>query len=664
MNPPHRNDAGDGPPDLLSGMPSPPTRIGRYELFYNLGIGGMASVSLGRLVGEAGFRRWVAIKRIHEHLAVDRGFRDMFLDEARVTARLNHPNLVQVTDFGIDRGRPYLVMEYVEGVTFYDVLTECVVRDQRLPLPLAARIFGWVCDGLHHAHELRSESGDPLSLVHRDLSPHNFLISFDGVVKVADFGVAKAADHVNKTRTGTIKGKVSYLSPEQVHTSPLDRRSDIFSLGIVLYEATTFHRLYRADSDLEVMLQVVEAEPPPPSDYDPDYPERLEKIVLRALEKDPDKRYATAREMQKDLEGFILEAGEPAGTAELEALMDSLFRARKEQLRAALYDTINEGPRTDVVTEPLKEWSGSNVATDPLGRGPRLAEKLSSGVSSVHVEDGPGSDVMTNPLRAGPRLDSEPGSHVSPSPQATNRSSERPPAKAAPRVVEGVSVHDRETELLTTSYEARENETKATAQRASQSSLWLYLLAVSIASLAVVLAAIWFTSPRPQTQPLIYLDPSFGHREETGQKAHTPTVERSVPPPRPVASPPPPEESTTDAGRDAEADAEEDVRPRRDLRKRWRRRPKVRNVEKRPAPSPSPSPAEDAEPGRISIMAEPWCDVYLGARRLGRTPLAGIELPAGRHVLLLLPEGKRPGIRRPVVVQPGKQTPISVNLDE
>lgn len=281
--------------------PEEPRIIGRYALYGEIAAGGMATVHFGRLVGPVGFSRTVAIKRLHPQFAKDPEFVSMFLDEARLAARVQHPNVVATLDVVPLGGEVFLVMEYVQGEALSRLIRAARRRDQRLPARIAIAIMAGVLHGLHAAHEAKSEHGEPLNIVHRDISPQNVLVGVDGVARVLDFGVAKAAMRAQSTRDGQMKGKISYMAPEQLQ-GQVDRRADIFSAGTVLWEALTGARLFKGESAGQVLNMLAEAPIRPPSSIVPSLPPRLDAIVLRALERDPDRRFQTARELAIALE--------------------------------------------------------------------------------------------------------------------------------------------------------------------------------------------------------------------------------------------------------------------------------------------------------------------------------------------------------------------------
>jgi len=307
---------------------APGTRLGRYELIRRLAIGGMAELYLARSTGIAGFEKLVALKRILPQYAEADDFVAMFLDEARLAATIHHSNVAQVYDIGSDADGLYFTMEYVHGVDLRAIVSTVVKRGELVPLEHALAIAIGAAAGLHAAHELTAPDGAPLSLVHRDVSPSNVLVSYGGCVKIIDFGVVKAARRQTETRAGTLKGKIAYMSPEQCMGADLDRRSDVFSLGILLWEMTTGVRLFAAESEYALLRQIVDHDAPRPSTVRADYPADLEAIVMRALSRSRDDRYATAQELQLALEELARRRCLSVSSVQLGSFVRGLFPDR------------------------------------------------------------------------------------------------------------------------------------------------------------------------------------------------------------------------------------------------------------------------------------------------------------------------------------------------
>jgi serine/threonine protein kinase len=302
--------------------------LGKYQLVSKLATGGMAEVYLARAEGPMGFAKSLVVKCILPHLAADPRFVEMFISEARLAAQLDHPQIVQIFDFGEVDGTWYLAMEYIDGLNLRVLARRA--KDAGLPLPPACcvRIVASACEGLAFAHDRRdTATGEPLGLIHRDISPDNILLSLQGAVKVADFGIAKAADQGHKTQAGVIKGKIAYMPPEQIRRMTLDRRVDVYALGVVLYELLTGHRPFDATHRAGLMQAILHEPFVPAEARRPDLPALLGPILERALAKDREQRYPDCRALQTDLERFILSAGETVGAWNLAQLVDRVMAA-------------------------------------------------------------------------------------------------------------------------------------------------------------------------------------------------------------------------------------------------------------------------------------------------------------------------------------------------
>ncbi|HEY1816962.1 MAG TPA: protein kinase, partial [Kofleriaceae bacterium] len=306
------------------------TQLGRYEILQHLATGPVADVLLARSKGLEGFTRHVVVKQIRPELATDERFVKAFLNEARIGASLHHQNIVQVYDIDEDRGAYYFTMEYVHGEDVRKLLLKVREDNALVPLDQVVTIGAAAAAGLHHAHEQTDSDRSPLGLVHRDVSPGNILIGFDGSVKLVDFGLAKPALSSIKTRTGSIAGKAPYMSPELCQGKPIDRRSDIFALGIVLYELATARRLFKGDNDYLTMASIVEGQVAPPSTIRPDIPRALDEIILRALAKKPEARFQTAVDLRAALEAFAIDAELRTTSKALADYMSRLFGPRTE----------------------------------------------------------------------------------------------------------------------------------------------------------------------------------------------------------------------------------------------------------------------------------------------------------------------------------------------
>ena len=372
-------------------------RIGRYEVVGRLARGGMAEILLGRLTGPSGFERSVVIKRILPAYAEERQFVEMFLDEARIAARIHHPNVVQHQELGREGEQLYLVLEYLDGESLASVQRRARSRADALAYVEAGYIIASAAAGLHAAHEMTDHHGKALGIVHRDVSPQNLFVTYRGGVKVMDFGIAKASDRITRTEAGSLKGKIRYMSPEQARGEQLDRRSDLFSLGVVLYELTTGRALFRRGTPL-ASLRAVQDEPiPPPSQVAADYPAVLERVCLRALARKRDDRYPDVLEFRAALLEAMAEIGAPARPEEqLSAHMERLFGDRiaekKEMLRRVSHGAEGLTPPeaevdTDVelpsVVEPYDEDLGVTVAVPRTAPRPGRKRGLAAALGLV-----------------------------------------------------------------------------------------------------------------------------------------------------------------------------------------------------------------------------------------------------------------------------------------
>lgn len=301
-------------------------------LFDEIASGGMATVRFGRLIGEGGFSRTVAVKCLHAHFAKDEEFAAMFLDEARLAARIQHLNVVGTVDVVAREGELYLVMDYVHGESLSKLVRESRRRRTRIPVKIVSAIIIGALEGLHAAHIAKSELGVPLGIVHRDVSPQNVMVGVDGIARVLDFGIAKAAGRLQTTRDGQIKGKLAYIAPEQLKAEDVDRRTDIYSTSVMLWEALTGKRLFKADDEVGLFGMVLQGATLPPSALVPDLPKVLDEVTMRGLARDPADRYDTARDMAVALEQAVGYASAREVGAWVENLASETLAVRAEKI--------------------------------------------------------------------------------------------------------------------------------------------------------------------------------------------------------------------------------------------------------------------------------------------------------------------------------------------
>ncbi len=340
-------------PDSNAGAYGPPSaavlpQVGRYELLLELASGGMGAVYVGRQRGAAGFERVVAIKRMHPHLTSDHGLVAAFHEEARIASMIHHPNVVNVVDVYEEAGEHLLVMEYIDGVALATLIAESRRAGRKMPRPVALRIALDTLAGLHAAHELANIDGRPLEVVHRDVSPQNILVALDGTVRITDFGIARALERAVHTATGELKGKIRYMAPEQALGQPVDRRTDVFAMGIVLWELLAGERYFRGETDIEILRAVAEGQHRALSSIDPTTPAPLESILGRALDLNRENRFPSAAAFAYALESWAWEAREPATGADVAEWVRLLAGDRIAQRRRELSDVLT-GRRPNMV---------------------------------------------------------------------------------------------------------------------------------------------------------------------------------------------------------------------------------------------------------------------------------------------------------------------------
>jgi hypothetical protein len=583
--------------------------VGRYQLCFELASGGMAKVYLACVEGEGRFEKLVALKRIHPHLADIPEFIEMFLDEARIASRIAHPNVCTVFDFGRAGREHYIAMEYLLGETLGRLSRR--VAPEMAPTPqwwaLAMRIVSEAAEGLHAAHELTNDAGEKLQVVHRDVSPANVFVTYDGVVKVVDFGVARAAERIHETRAGHVKGQFAYMAPEQARGLDVDRRADVWSLGVILWELLAGERLFARGNDAATLVAVVHGEVRDLRSVRPEIPEAIASIPMRCLSMDPEQRPRTARELSRELDRAARGIGEHVGKIELGELMESVFAEEKARRLRMIGDA-----RT-------------------LQRGRVLRASDTAGVSSTGTHSAP-SGAPPAVVVAGPALD-----------------------------------------------EGRTDRTEAAAAVASPLRRYGAPVAVVVAVLALAIAVVALvrigTSRPAEVVTALPVEPSgalapSGAVEPSGAVAPSGAVE-PVDAVEPSGAVEPVDAVDLDftlegdvavaEGDEAVADGDEGTHPEPsaggstavDVGR-------ARSVS--PAARPRISARVARAPGMVSVVTPGgWADVFVGSRRVGRSP-GRIELPAGRQTLTLRPFGTGAPRYVPVEVPAGGTARVSVRL--
>ncbi|HET6900109.1 MAG TPA: protein kinase [Vicinamibacteria bacterium] len=364
----------DGPAATVPlAAPSGGQGYGPYQLLERVAVGGMAEVFRAKRTGVEGFEKVVAVKRILSHLSDNKEFVDMFIDEAKMVAGLAHPNVAQIFDLGRHDKNYWIAMEYVHGRDLRTIIRRARERGLKIPLDISTFIVSKVCAALEYAHRKKDDKGQPMLIVHRDISPQNILISFEGDVKLTDFGIAKAASKASTTDKGALRGKLLYMSPEQAWGKAMDKRSDVFSLGIVFYEMLTEQKPFLGTSETSILETVRECRVPPPTTINDKIPEKLEKVVMKALERDPEVRYQDAGEMLRDLER-VLHEWQPATATGLVRFLEVLFDEHERGDVAA--SDADASARIDMLQEHVPEPPPAEPPPAPPTKDPMSIQKL------------------------------------------------------------------------------------------------------------------------------------------------------------------------------------------------------------------------------------------------------------------------------------------------
>jgi serine/threonine-protein kinase len=428
--------------------------LGRYELLMPVAAGGMAMVWAARLKGTRGFQKIVAVKTMLPKLSEEIQFEQMFLDEASLASQIRHPHVVEILDLGEQDGVLFLVMEWIDGMPLNQLMKAAKLAGG-MPLPVATRIVMQACAGLHAAHELRDPQGALVGLVHRDVSPQNILVTYDGVTKVVDFGVAKAtAAGGGSTNAGQIKGKVGYMAPEQIEGEDMDRRADIFAMGIVLYALTTGKHPFRRESDAATMYNICSPQPVlPPRKFLPEYPQALERVILKSLAKSANDRYETANDMLRDLDQALPADQRVITDDEVALFVRKLLGDKLQERRATLSDALQRADRNSLspirvdmpssatgsvsnvgLAQSLLPLDSNGTATELSGLGQDRRKRLLIGGAALAF----GIGVVTTILLT--RSAPTPSAAVSP-PVAAPTIAPPPEPSAAPSQVEAPTPH-------------------------------------------------------------------------------------------------------------------------------------------------------------------------------------------------------------------------------
>ncbi|HEU4412317.1 MAG TPA: protein kinase [Polyangiaceae bacterium] len=510
----------------------PLPRIGRYELVGEIASGGMAVVYLARLAGVGGFRRLFALKRLHRHLARETEFVAMFLDEARLAASVHSAHVVPILEVGIsEAGDHFVVMDYVEGASLASLIVTASRRQGRVPESVALRVVLDALEGLHAAHEARDERGEPLGIVHRDVSPHNLLVGVDGVARLTDFGIARAATRLSTTRDGTFKGKLSYMAPEQASGENVDRRADVFAAAVVAWELLANRRLFKGTNDLHTVHLLLYAPIPPLGEARPGVPPALDEALARALDRDPAARYATAadfaRAIERAAEGWL----PLAPPRDLAAFVESIAADELSRQRELLRTHAGLPAMLSTVELPL-------VPPDPFAPAAPATPSQAVPRPSAPPASQPAPRFSTPPAsRPAPRFSTPPTSRPAP------RLSAPPASQPAPRLSAPLASQPA-PQLAAPPPASAEALSTAEAQAALRGQpLWPRLVALAIgAGLAALVAAAYVAlrdRPRHGAEVLPSARPA-------ARASAAPEREGAAPPPTPaptIAAPALPEAS-------------------------------------------------------------------------------------------------------------------------
>lgn len=619
-------------------MDSTSVNFGQYELLKRLARGGMAEIYLAIERGIQGVEREVVIKRVLPQMAEAGDFVTMFMDEARVATRFSHPNIAHVYNFGEVQGVYFLAMEYVDGLTLSALARQC--RPAGIPVEMSLRIMADVCAGLHHAHEVRGRDGEFLGVVHRDVSPQNIMISRAGMPKILDFGVARASTQAHNTRAGQLKGKLGYIAPEQFHNQPLDRRADVFSVGVLLFEAFTGERAFVKDSEAATVNAILHNELPPlPTDRG--IPLGAEEIIRKAVSKDPTARYATAHEMQAALEQLITASGSVVSPFVIGGFVADKMEQKKASKR--VYDKRME------IESLLPESYPSGEKTPLID----FESEILGGDTDLSI----------------------------PLPENVER-------ELAPTVVTPAGLARDSSYTSQPSFEASSVTPQPASNVPSKHRLGLLgiLAAVLLFMVTGVIGGLVIIGQSSSARDAQHVASMSG--QNAGPKP-TKTIEADGDGPTPLVpngSLPPPAVTTTDAGL-ARGDAElaslgtPDAGPSAVSTTPLSDDAGTATVVKAApdagaepaAPLAEVSPPEKgvhdagiqapSPPGRLYLHTTPWSKVRIAGRNYGSTPLVGVAVPSGRHSLVLVDaEGRRH--RRRVNIRPGAPTKLFIDMSE
>ena len=562
-------------------------QLGKYQLVAEIARGGMGIVYLAVAQGPARFSKLLVIKELKPEFVEDESFLEMFLEEARLAARLNHPNIVQTYEVGEENKRHYIVMDYLDGVTLARLLRR---KSTLFTRNMHLRVICEILAGLHYAHTLKDFDGTDLGIVHRDVTPQNVFITFDGTAKIVDFGIAKALDSSIETRTGVLKGKPAYMAPEQI-AGDVDPRADVFSAGVMIWEAIAGQRMWAKKGDVEVLASMLKGEVPNIRDYVSDLPDELASIVDRALAKNRDDRFPSAAALQEALEQFL--ASDPGATMrDVGRVVREIFAEERQSTRTKI-DAHLARLRAGAGADKLPSLLPPAEARTPTGQPPSDRSSPVSGVTNTHTPAGSAISMRNGP---------ESGSATAAGESRSKRKAVLVGAIAL--LVTGVG--------FAVGVRARSKPEPIAAATAGPATTTAEPLPVAT------------TPPEPSSKP----EPAQAASQvPSAQVQEKPKVAAAPPPPRPVWAPPP--------------------------RQQPQRQPAPPTAPTVETKAPDGDDAK-SKVGYLTIDTYPWTRVSTGGKVLGDTPLVRVPLNAGTHVLVLENTAEKVKQTTVVTIKPGE----------
>ncbi|MCC7075461.1 MAG: serine/threonine protein kinase [Deltaproteobacteria bacterium] len=655
--------------------PTARRRLGKYVLLGRLGHGGMGKIYLAYAPGPAGIEKLLVVKRLHSHLTGDPVLVNSFLDEARLSMALNHPHIVSTFDVGEVDGRFFMVMEYIEGQNL-GVVLRTAKRSGKYPASsLWAGLFLDVLDGLHAAHIARDARGRSLHIIHRDVSPQNVLITYEGVPKLVDFGIAKAAQRVSETDAGVLKGKYAYMSPEQVRGEPLDPRSDVFAAGIVLWEMLAGRRLYKADTIVRSVERILTEAPISPVRVNAECNPEIAQVAFRALQKDREQRFASAADFKEALEDAIRRSGAHVRRSETRELMQRLFSDVIEKQRAVLEACLSAGDAApphvgddEEEAAPSKPGtdSESDVSMQALRREEVTTPSAARGSPLVTGDNEGDRDRAQTSLQ---RRKSRTGGDAGLVADDAVRAVEPPPGTGSAPVTASFAAQHPRGPAAFAPLEA--TATQPTVQSKARRVLPWAAAALVVAAVGGGLGLAYARDRAHRADEVARVDPAPPPIEAVPPQPAAPAPD-PVPPVPPVPIEPAPAADAgvappaiVDAGAAVAA-----VEPAKERTKQREPRRPPRPVDK-PPPRERDPPLVDKAPeepaatgtGTLSLDTVPWTIVYLGGKKLGETPLVNLPVPAGTLELTLV--NSEAGIKESYLakVKAGQATKVRLDLN-